>query len=109
MRGLKEFFRVIVAAVICFGVRLFGGNKKEMVCGENTLIKQNHNSGVKSQKTIEIRNKGVFSYGSGYRLLLKKVMPWNQGPGDRNREPHKNKSPSGTVILREIGDGSSFG
>ena len=108
MRGLKEFFRVIVAAVICFGARLFGGNKKEMVWEENTLTKQNRNSEGKIQKTTETGNKNVLSYGSGCRPLLKKVMPWKQGPGDRNRELHKNKSPSRTVILEEIRDGRVY-
>ena len=31
MRGFKEFFRMIVTAVICFGTKMFGGNKKEFV------------------------------------------------------------------------------
>lgn len=30
MRGFKEFFRMIVTAVICFGTKMFGGNKKRI-------------------------------------------------------------------------------
>ena len=30
MRGFKEFFRMIVTAVICFGTKMFGGNKENL-------------------------------------------------------------------------------
>ncbi len=31
MRGLKQFFRMIVAAVVCFTVSVFSGSKKEKI------------------------------------------------------------------------------
>lgn len=124
MKGLKEFFRMIITAVVCFGAKLFGGNKKGFVrvCTENgnaffltggdgiwnhfgsegkDLISKNRNLELKSRNIPKIKEMGVFYPYSRYRLSLKEVMPWKQGPGDSNRNLHKTRSPSGTVDLKE--------
>lgn len=107
MRGLKEFFRMIITAVVCFGTKLFGENKKEFVkvCTENgsTFF-------LKSKELSATRNNNVnvYYHNSSHPLFLKKVMPWKQGPGDRNRQLHKNRSPSRAEILEEIRDGGIY-
>lgn len=131
MKGLKEFFRMIITAVVCFGTKLFGVNKKGVVrvCTENgnaffltgrhgiwnyseseekDLISKNGNLELKSRNTPKIKEMGVLYPYSRYRLPLKEVMQWKQGPGDRNKELHKNKSPSRTAILEEIREGRSY-
>ncbi len=125
MKGLKEFFRMIITAVVCFGAKLFGGNKKGVVkvCTEkgNTFfltgregswnlpksegkdfIRKNRNLGLKSRSTLERKGRNLLYPYSRQNLPLKEVMPWKQGPGDRNEELHKNKSPSRIMILEEI-------
>ena len=125
MRGFKEFFRMIVTAIICFGTKRFGGNKKEFVrvCTENgntffltgmngnwnpsvnagkDFISKNRNLGRKSRNNLEIKERGLSYPYSRQPLPLKKVMFWKQGPGDRNSDLHKNRSPSRAAIPKEI-------
>ena len=125
MKGLKEFFRMIITAVVCFGAKLFGGNKKGVVkvftekgntfflTGRDggwalsksegkDFIRKNRNLGLKSRSTLERKGRNLLYPYSRQNLPLKEVMPWKQGPGDRNEELHKNKSPSRIMILKEI-------
>lgn len=47
MRGLKQFFRMIVAAVVCFTVSVFSGNKKEKIMN---LLGNGQNKGANANK-----------------------------------------------------------
>ncbi len=47
MRGLKQFFRMIVAAVVCFTVSVFSGSKKEKIM---ELLDQGKNKGANANQ-----------------------------------------------------------
>lgn len=47
MRGLKQFFRMIVAAVVCFTVSVFSGNKEEKIMN---LLSNGQNKGTNGNK-----------------------------------------------------------
>ena len=47
MRGLKQFFRMIVATVVCFTVSVFSGNKKEKIMN---LLNNGQNKGANANK-----------------------------------------------------------
>lgn len=121
MRGLKEIFCKIVAAVICLGMKVFSGNifvnmlkeKNISFCPEIERNKiavtpvamkriygnnkvQAENQRVETTASVagsisDIRNS---IDKSPYHLFLKKVFYWLQGPGDRlqnNRFSCENK------------------
>lgn len=47
MSGLKQFFRMIVAAVVCFTVSVFSGNKEEKIMN---LLSNGQNKGANANK-----------------------------------------------------------
>lgn len=124
MKGLKEFFRIIVTAVICFGMRAFIGNKNRLVkaCmgnGNVSVFTENSravkygssvgeaftsNKGASKAKSNHItgtQTGSLFQYKMRRRPLLKKVFFWLQGPGDRMKKFQNNKPPAGTGIPEE--------
>ena len=100
MRGLKEFFCKIVAAVICFGMKVFSGSIFENILKEKNAsiypkIEENRIYGNNKGQTGSVCTEMTSSVAdelsyignsinkSQYHLFLKRVFYWLQGPGDR--------------------------
>ena len=95
MRGLKEFFCKIVAAVICFGMKVFSGSIFENILKEKNAsiypkIEENriygNNKGqtgsvcteMTSSVADELSYTGNSINKSQYHLFLKSVFYWLQ-------------------------------
>lgn len=106
MKGLKEFFKMIVTAVICFTMSAFTRNQAEekivrvlsggkimfgRVGGNGTAVMTGNgwktvgsNAFLCNNKNLLSGNKNNIIEFQGYRrrLRLKKMLRWFQGPGD---------------------------
>lgn len=94
MRKIKDYFHMILAAVVCLTTSLFSKKLMKNVGTENQVVsgdmKKCRHSGRMMYKKYGIERNNVqkyirFSPGN----LLKKVFFWLQGPGDRNGSPNR--------------------
>lgn len=76
MKSLKEFFHMIVAAVICFGMKVITGR-------ENRIVKTVTETNEVLCLSAPDGYRNLFYDKKKVRLPLKKVFYWKQGPGDR--------------------------
>lgn len=87
MRKLKNYFKLIVTAVICFFVSFISGKKeneemKKVLAGGQAF--SNHSSSEKNEFVwkAENRRNSKFSFCNRYGQNFKKIFFWMQGPGD---------------------------
>lgn len=115
MKGLKEFFSMIVTAVICFTMNVFSGNKKgaKVFSGDSNAVRSFIKDVVQNSEGERKDSVGyeAFSVGKNregrYKFYsdmqpVKKVSFLTQGPGDmiracRSRSPSYNKA-SGIIL-----------
>lgn len=93
MKNLKEYFKLVITAVICFATNLLSGKNTIRKIGEVFTVGQagavNRNN-VYSMFHCEnrgyvLKNEGrmVENFIHKRSLFLKKVFFWLQGPGDK--------------------------
>ena len=97
MKDLREYFKLVITAVICFATSLFSGKRnhgktrKVISLGHaagTPFVRNSENVNVdsacgKSGYFIKIERRNVENYIYRQNLLFKKVFFWLQGPGDR--------------------------
>lgn len=94
MKSLKEFFHMIVAAVICFGMKIVSS-------GECCVVKALTGTGGTVCGTAPDKGKKEVFEKSRNRLFLKNAYDRSQGPGGRLWIREKKRSPSGKKVPEE--------
>lgn len=92
MKRLKEYFKMIVTAVICLTMSMFPGKNREKIV-KVLNGKTNTSAAASNNATQRMDNHAAFpemKNAAEYRryrryIRLKKVFFWLQGPGDIKR------------------------